>query len=207
MNNKKTLWIIVGLAVLAVIIIVIAVSTGSQQSSGTATKTGGEIDVPVAPTDLDKETPIATPEEVEQASSVVEGTSKVIDNVVVTPTGKPARTDVHAGSPEAPQQTPPINPEDLPAGTIRLEASAEGFNPPQFEVRAGQLVTLSLTSVDNITHVLLFDDPILSAVAIGIGPGETRAITFNAPTAGEYSFHCDVPGHAARGEVGKMIVK
>ena len=207
MNNKKTLWIIVGLAVLAVIIIVIAVSTGSQQPSGTATKTGGEIDVPVAPTDLDKETPIATPEEVEQASSVVEGTSKVIDNVVVTPTGKPARTDVHAGSPEAPQQTPPINPEDLPAGTIRLEASAEGFNPPQFEVRAGQLVTLSLTSVDNITHVLLFDDPILSAVAIGIGPGETRAITFNAPTAGEYSFHCDVPGHAARGEVGKMIVK
>ena len=207
MNNKKTLWIIVGLAVLAVIIIMIAVSTGSQQSSGTATKTGGEIDVPVAPTDLDKETPIATPEEVEQASSVVEGTSKVIDNVVVTPTGKPARTDVHAGSPEAPQQTPPINPEDLPAGTIRLEASAEGFNPPQFEVRAGQLVTLSLTSVDNITHVLLFDDPILSAVAIGIGPGETRAITFNAPTAGEYSFHCDVPGHAARGEVGKMIVK
>ena len=199
MNNKKTLWIIVGLAVLAVIIIVIAVSTGSQQPSGTATKTGGEIDVPVAPTDLDKETPIATPEEVEQASSVVEGTSKVIDNVVVTPTGKPARTDVHAGSPEAPQQTPAINPEDLPAGTIKLEVSAEGFNPPQFEVKAGQLITLSLTSVDNITHVLLFDDPILSAVAIGIGPGETRAITFNAPTAGEYSFHCDVPGHAARG--------
>ena len=207
MNNKKTLWIIVGLAVLAVIIIVIAVSTGSQQPSGTATKTGGEIDVPVAPTDLDKETPIATPEEVEQASSVVEGTSKVIDNVVVTPTGKPARTDVHAGSPEAPQQTPAINPEDLPAGTIKLEVSAEGFNPPQFEVKAGQLVTLSVTSVGDDIHIFVFDDPQLSALAMGFGPGETKAITFNAPAAGEYSFHCDVPGHAARGEVGKMIVK
>ena len=207
MNNKKTLWIIVGLAVLAVIIIVIAVSTGSQQPSGTATKTGGEIDVPVAPTDLDKETPIATPEEVRRAQSMVEGGSKIIDNVVVTPTGKPARTDVHAGSPEAPQQTPPINPEDLPAGTIRLEASAEGFNPPQFEVRAGQLVTLSLTSVDGDIHIFVFDDPQLSALAMGLGPDETKAITFNAPTAGEYSFHCDVPGHAARGEVGKMIVK
>ena len=207
MNNKKTLWIIVGLAVLAVIIIVIAVSTGSQQPSSTATKTGEDTNIQVAPTDLDKETPIAAPEEVQQAQPMIEGGSKVIDNVVVTPTGEPVKTDVTPGSPEAPQQTPPINPEALPSGTVKLEASAEGFNPPQFEVKAGQLITLSLTSVDNITHVLLFDDPILSAVAIGIGPGETRAITFNAPTAGEYGFHCDVPGHSARGEVGKMIVK
>ena len=207
MNNKKTLWIIVGLAVLAIIIIVIAASTGSQQPSGTATKTGEETNIPVAPTDLDRNTPIATPEEVQQAQPVVEGGSKVVDNVVVTPTGEPVKTDVTPGSPEAPQQTPPVNPEALPAGSIKLEASAEGFNPAQFEVKAGQVVTLSLTSVDNITHVLLFDDPQLSAVAIGVGPGETRAITFNAPAAGEYGFHCDVPGHAARGEVGKMIVK
>jgi len=66
---------------------------------------------------------------------------------------------------------------------------------------------LALSSVDNITHVLLFDDPVLAGVAIGVGPNETRAITFNAPKAGEYGFHCDVPGHTARGESGKMIVK
>jgi len=37
---------------------------------------------------------------------------------------------------------------------------------------------------------------------------ETRAVTFNAPVEkGEYSFRCNVGGHAGRGEVGKMIVK
>ena len=88
-----------------------------------------------------------------------------------------------------------------------MTGSAEGFKPSTFEVKAGQLVTMSLTSVDKMTHVLLFDDPSLAAVAIGVGPDETRAITFNAPKAGEYAFHCDVPGHAARGEKGVMIVK
>ncbi|HPD08123.1 MAG TPA: cupredoxin domain-containing protein [Patescibacteria group bacterium] len=205
MNNKKTLWIIIGLAILALIIIVVATSTGTKQQSTTSAPE--ETNVQVAPTDLDTETPIATPEEVQQAQPVIEGSSKVIDNVVVTPTGKPVKNDAVPGSPEAPQETPPIAPEALPAGTIKLDVSAEGFNPVQFEVKAGQVVTLALSSVDNITHVLLFDDPVLAGVAIGVGPNETRAITFNAPKAGEYGFHCDVPGHTARGESGKMIVK
>jgi len=205
MNNKKTLWIIVGLAVLAVIIVVIAASTGSKQQSTVSTTE--ESNIQVAPTDLDKEAPIATPEEVQQAQPVVEGASKVVNNVVVTPSGKPANNEATPGSPEAPQQTPPIAPEALPAGTIKLEVSDAGFNPAQFEVKAGQLVTLSITSVDGLTHVFQFDDSILTGVAIGIGPNETRAITFNAPKAGEYGFHCDVPGHTARGESGKMIVK
>ena len=205
MNNKKTLWIIIGLAILALIIIVVATSTGTKQQSTTSAPE--ETNVQVAPTDLDTETPIATPEEVQQAQPVIEGSSKVIDNVVVTPTGKPVKNDAVPGSPEAPQETPPIAPEALPAGTIKLDVSAEGFNPAQFEVKAGQVVTLALSSVDNITHVLLFDDPVLAGVAIGVGPNETRAITFNAPKAGEYGFHCDVPGHTARGESGKMIVK
>jgi len=190
---------------LALIIIVVATSTGTKQQSTTSAPE--ETNVQVAPTDLDTETPIATPEEVQQAQPVIEGSSKVIDNVVVTPTGKPVKNDAVPGSPEAPQETPPIAPEALPAGTIKLDVSAEGFNPVQFEVKAGQVVTLALSSVDNITHVLLFDDPVLAGVAIGVGPNETRAITFNAPKAGEYGFHCDVPGHTARGESGKMIVK
>jgi len=67
---------------------------------------------------------------------------------------------------------------------------------------------VAVSSTDGYTHVFMFDDPSLSAVAVGVGPKETRAITFNAPAkAGTYSFHCDVPGHTARGEVGAMIVK
>lgn len=203
MNNKKNLLIIAGLAILAIIVIIIVANLGNRQA-GPVSQTGEEIRI--APTDLDRETPIATPEEVMQAKPVIEGTSKVLDNVVVTPTGKPVKNDVRPGSPEAPQQTAPVNPETLPSGSVKLTGSAAGFSPDRFEVKAGQLVTLSLTSVDDMTHVLLFSNPELSAVAIGVGPNETRAITFNAPKAGEYPFHCDVPGHLSRGEKGVMVV-
>ncbi len=204
MDNKKNLLIIAGVAVLAIILVMVVVVAGNKKAGNNIS---GESEVKVAPTDLDTDKAIATPEEVMQAKPVVEGTSKVMENVVVTPTGKPVKNDARPGSPEAPQQTAPISVEALPGGSVKLTGSAEGFKPNTFEVKAGQLVTMSLTSVDKMTHVLLFDDPSLAAVAIGVGPDETRAITFNAPKSGEYAFHCDVPGHAARGEKGTMIVK
>lgn len=206
MDNKKNLLIIAGVAVLVVALVAVIVLVGGKKQGGTTNQAGSK-QVQVAPTNLDVEKPIATPEQVATAQPVVEGSSKVVDNVVVTPEGKPVKTDVQPGSPEAPQQTAPVAVEQLPSNTIKLGASAEGFKPSTFEVKPGQLTTLSLTSTDGITHVFMFDDPALSAVAIGVGPNETRAITFNAPKAGEYAFRCDVPGHAARGEVGKMIVK
>lgn len=205
MDNKKNLLIIAGVAVLVVALVAVIVLVGGKKQGGTNQAGGNKVQV--APTNLDVEKPIATPEEVAAAQPVIQGSSKVVDNVVVTPEGKPVKTDVQPGSPEAPQQTAPVAVEQLPENTIKLGASAEGFKPNTFEVKPGQLVNLSLTSTDGITHVFFFDDPSLSAVAIGVGPNETRAITFNAPKAGEYSFRCDVPGHAARGEVGKMIVK
>ena len=206
MDNKKNFLIIIGVAILAIIVVMAVVMAGNQKPASNNSG-GGEVEVKVAPTDLDTEQVIATPEEVMQAKPVVEGTSKVMDNIVVTPTGKPVKNDARPGSPEAPQQTAPISVEDLPSGSVKLTGSADGFKPSTFEVKAGQLVTMSLTSVDKMTHVLLFDDPSLAAVAIGVGPDETRAITFNAPKAGEYALHCDVTGHAASGEKGTMIVK
>ncbi len=138
----------------------------------------------------------------------VVGANPIIDNIVVTQTGQVAKNDVVPMSPEAPQQTAPISKEQLPNSAVKLDVSASGFSPNSFEVKAGAPVTLSVSSVDGITHVFMFDDASLAAVAIGIGPNETRAITFNAPKEkGEYSFRCDVPGHAARGETGVMIVK
>jgi len=204
MNNKKNLLIIAGVAIVAVILVVVVVSIGNKKSGGSIQK-GAEVKV--APANLDTEKVIATPEEVSQAQATVNGTSKVIDNVVVTPAGKPVKNNVKPGAPEAPQQTAPISVEALPSDSIKLTGSASGFNPNSFSVKAGQLVTLSLTSVDGMTHVFLFDNPSLAAVAIGVGPNETRAITFNAPETGEYAFHCDVPGHSARGEKGVMTVK
>lgn len=144
-----------------------------------------------------------------QGAVVAPGASAISTStgVVVTKTGTAAKNNVTPGSPEAPQQSAPIAPSQVPSA-IKLTVTASGFTPSTITVSAGKAVTLAITSGDTQTHVFMFDDPSLSAVAVGIGPGETRAITFNAPSsAGTYGFHCDVPGHKARGEVGKMVVQ
>jgi len=112
------------------------------------------------------------------------------------------------GNPEQPMQSPPMEDEEVPETAIKIGVSTTGFSPETFEVLAGQTVILSITSEDQWTHVFKFEDENLFKVAVGLNPGETRTITFIAPkTTGEYVFFCDVPGHKARGETGKMIVK
>mgnify|MGYP001176792822 CR=1 FL=1 len=205
MDKKKTVWLIIGLLVI-IIIIAVLVSASSRPSDN---NTSSAVNVPVAsPEDLSKDI-VATPEEVEQAQPVVEGASKVVNNVVVTPTGKPAKNDVLAGTAEAPQRADITNLDVLPPEAIKLTVSSQGFNPAQFEVKAGQLVTLGLSTTDDSVHTIVFDDPSLQAVRLNVNPQVGRAITFNTPTeAGEYSFYCDVPGHRENnGETGVMIVK
>ena len=124
--------------------------------------------------------------------------------IVIAPTGDPAKLDVEPGSSQAPQQSAPLSIKEIPSSAIRLKVTASGFSPSRFTVKAGSVITLAVTSGDNQTHVFAMDNPSLSALAIGLAPGETRAITFNAPRAGTYGFHCGVPGHAARGETGQM---
>lgn len=146
----------------------------------------------------------------QQEFSETTGVSPISEEgVVLNAQGEEARNDVTPSSPEAPQQSNPITDESqIPASAIKINVSAEGFNPSSFTVRAGEPVTLSVTSIDTQTHVFAFKDPSLQAVAVGVGPGETRAITFNAPSSsGEYAFFCNVPGHEGRGEAGVMIVQ
>ena len=202
--NKKTTWLIIGLVVVVIIIAIIA-SSGKQQ---TGTNKSSEANVPVASSEALSKEAIATPEEVQQAQPVIEGASKVIDNVVVTPAGKPVKNDALAGTAEAPQRTDISNPDVLPPEAIKLTVSNQGFNPAQFEVKAGQVVTLGLSTTDGV-HTIVFDDPSLQAIRLNVNPEVGRAITFNAPTeAGEYSFYCDVPGHREdNGETGVMVVK
>lgn len=198
MENKKLIGWIAGGVVLAAVVIYFLVSGG--------------ISLPEA----GPPTP-ATPEEVGPAAVQTEqgivgapGLSPVSEETgeVVTKTGAPVRQDVTPGSPEAPQQSSPLAPANIPRNAVKLSISAAGFSPGEFKAKAGEAVTLSLTSTDGFTHVFAFNDPELEAVAIGVGPGETRAISFNAPTkTGDYPFQDNVPGHAARGEVGKMVVE
>ncbi len=149
----------------------------------------------------------ALPSEGDEAEAVIpEGSLVSEDGEVLTSAGEPVDNTALPGSPDAPKQSRSLSEEEIPAKAIQLTVSASGFSPNEFDVKSGDVVTISLTSADR-THVFKFDDASLQAVAIGVAGNETRAITFKAPASGDYTFYCDVPGHRGRGETGVMHVK
>lgn len=211
-GNKINKWLIIGGVVVLILVIAILVLNKKDQ-----TPTNNE---PVANNPSSQGTPnepMATSTEGEVAPVAVEGAiteapgaSLILDDKVVNNEGVEVKNDVTPMAPEAPQQTAPITDKNqLSEKVIKIDVSADkGFQPASFNVKAGQPVTVSISSVDDYTHVFAFKDASLSAVAVGVANGETRAITFKAPaTPGEYVYYCNVPGHEARGESGKMIVE
>lgn len=218
--NKKTIMILIGVLVIIVALIVIS---SSKKDVGTQVPEAGQTNNEQAadvnqPGEQATNTPAApgspaasaaAVEELKEARVVVPGANPISkDNVVLTQTGEVAQNNLIPMAPGAPQQTAPVSKDQVPASAVKLDVSSAGFSTKEFTVKPGAPVTLSVSSIDTSTHVFMFDEFTLSAVAIGVGPGETRAITFNAPSKpGDYTFRCDVPGHGGRGEVGKMIVK
>lgn len=123
------------------------------------------------------------------------------------PPPKVVRLDVPPGSPDAPQQSNPIAQSDVPKGALDVVVNNGTFAPSSFAVKAGAQITIYFTSADGRTHSIGFEDPSVQGIAVGVGPGETRSVTFTAPKAGTYAFECNVPGHAAGGEQGTMVVQ
>jgi hypothetical protein len=112
-----------------------------------------------------------------------------------------------SGDPNTTLQSAPIDPNKLPAGSIKLSITPTAITPAEFTVKAGQLVVLAISSGASI-EVFKFDSPALSAVAVGLEPHQTLAINFNAPLKiGEYVFYSDFAGHRRAGAIGKMIVE
>jgi uncharacterized cupredoxin-like copper-binding protein len=182
-QNNKTLWWALGGVVAAAAVVYLIFGTGLF---------GGPQGV---------QTP--------QGLVVATGTSPIsAEGIVVTAEGMPVEQGGEPGAENAPQQSVPLSQNDIPAQAVEIEVSAAGFSPNTFTVDAGKAVTIAVTATDDESHLFVFQDPALSAVVVGIGPGMTRIISFNAPeTPGSYEFRCGVPGHAARGEAGTMIVE
>lgn len=214
-SSKKILVLVGVLAVIVIVAVIVALTNkkpaeqNAPVETGTTTEQGTETGTPTesnpTPVDLGAINPA-----LKDAVQVVPGASPVKEDKVLTMEGKPVVNDAAPMSPQAPQQTAPISKATVASNgsVIKIDVSANGFSPKEFTVKPGAATTIAVTSVDDFTHIFAFSDASLEAVAVGLAPGETRAITFNAPAkAGEYEFKCGVPGHAGRGEVGKMIVK
>jgi len=135
-------------------------------------------------------------------ASLVTQDSKVLNDKFVA-----AQNDAIPNSPEAPKSVI-IAKDKLPKETLDLAIGNGKIVPSSFTVKAGSLISLAVTSVDNQVHVFGFYDEAVGAIAMGVSGGQTKAINFNVPTTpGEYTFGCGVPQHKEKGEVGKMIVK
>lgn len=227
-SKNKKLFVILGLVLVVAIIIVAAVMSRQQgglnndknnsnipadakpymSDEGNNNETEAPADTETQEGDSMAGQEIEVPEILKEAVIMVEGANPISkEGKVISPQGEEVKNDANPMSQEAPRQTLPLKKDELPASVIKLDVSAAGWSPNEFRVKAGAPVTLAVSSVDQYTHIFMFADPSLSAVAIGLNPGETRAMTFNAPAVGEYAFRCDVPGHAGRGEIGKMIVE
>ncbi|MBI5220378.1 MAG: hypothetical protein HY978_00890 [Candidatus Liptonbacteria bacterium] len=129
---------------------------------------------------------------------------------VVKMDGTPVNNTIEPGMSDAPLVSNPVTKDKYPKGAIVISITAEGMTPNTFTVHRNEAVTIVTESADQYTHVLRFKDSSLNAIAVGVGAGEARAITFNAPSeikSEGYPYFCDVPGHASRGETGIMQVQ
>jgi len=85
-----------------------------------------------------------------------------------------------------------------PAGAdvIEIKGTMGGFSMQEIRVRAGQLLTLRLTSVDNRFHTDGGGKHQFAIDALGVNliapPLGTREVTFTPTAPGVYEFYCDV---------------
>jgi len=206
--KNNTIWTIVIIVVLVILGIILLSSKPEVTPGEDVLPEGGEeIVIPEGEGEFLPEGGEEAIEALEEAEAVIpEGSLVSEDGEVLTPAGEAVDNTALPGSPDAPKQSRSLSEEEVPETAIQLTVSASGFSPNEFDVKSGDVVTLSVTSADR-THVFKFDDASLQGVAVGIAGNETRAITFKAPAEGDYTFYCDVPGHRGRGETGVMHVK
>jgi plastocyanin len=221
-KNPKKMLVILGIIVVIVIILIVAAMKSKKAPENTGNPEAGQVQTqeePGASETQSTSTPSTNANAIEgvgeivnlkDAVAVVPGGPNLVtkDNKVVTEEGRVAANDAPPMSAGAPKQTGFLDKATLAPSVIQLNVGNNVFSPNSFTTNAGAPTTISLTGVDSYSHVFTFSDASLSAIAMLVGPGQTKAITFNAPVnAGAYAFHCDSPDHAARGEAGNMIVK
>jgi len=100
------------------------------------------------------------------------------------------------------------------AGTvIEVAADMSGFDPTEIRIRAGQPVTIRVTSLDNSHHTdgggqhqWAVDELRVNIVA---PPEGTSYATFTPDRPGEYVFYCDIccGGRANPSMQGRLIVE
>lgn len=97
----------------------------------------------------------------------------------------------------------PTAPPASGAAEHLVEAGDLWFEPDRIEIEAGTTVNLALDNTGRAFHDLSI--PALD-LHLEARPGETSSTALRVPEAGTYEFTCTVPGHAAAGMRGELVV-
>jgi plastocyanin len=81
---------------------------------------------------------------------------------------------------------------------ITLTAKGIAFDQTQLNMPAGKQVTVTLNNQDSVEHSFTFKDAKAEKDAEG---GETAEVSFTAPAAGSYEFHCKYHPSKMKGTV------
>lgn len=103
--------------------------------------------------------------------------------------------------------------EPVAGNVVDIAADMAGFDRREIRVKAGETVTIRLTSLDNQFHTdgggkhqWAVDELNVSVIA---PPKETKAVTFTPDQSGTYTFYCDIccGGRANPTMQGTLIVE
>ncbi|KRT62534.1 MAG: nitrite reductase, nitrite reductase (NO-forming) [Chloroflexi bacterium CSP1-4] len=104
-----------------------------------------------------------------------------------------------AGSPSAEPSQPTTGGPSL--GTLEISGFDIGFKPNELTVDKAGTYTIKFTNTGQIPH----DFSPEGGSATIVDPGQTATIDINVPQAG-LKFSCTIPGHAAAGMTGTIVV-
>jgi uncharacterized cupredoxin-like copper-binding protein len=95
----------------------------------------------------------------------------------------------------------------IDAGAQRVAVTARdlAFAPADVTITAGRTTVLSFRNDGSTFHDWEVDG--VANVDAGARPGQTQRIRFVMDEPGVYDLRCTVPGHAAAGMVGTLVVK
>ncbi len=98
---------------------------------------------------------------------------------------------------------------DDAAGPVTVVLEDLRFRPNRLDAQVGVPLTVRLTNQGLERHDLNFPSlhmPGLAGVESILEPGETRTVTLRFDTPGVHTFICTLPGHAAAGMTGVVVV-
>ena len=103
-----------------------------------------------------------------------------------------------------PEQAVPFS-ENTEIKEFTIKGTEYRFSPSSINVQAGDRVKIVFQNSGNARHNLIIQG--LGVSTKSISSNQTDVIEFTAPSSGNYTIFCSLPGHQISGMIGELIVE